>query len=90
MGEPTKKRLQGLLVEALEEEKKLQEELGLEEVKIEQRVCLCLLPLCAKCLGSHCENDSCSTHTKELKEQFRRKWGRSHGKPLSSEKKQAL
>jgi DNA segregation ATPase FtsK/SpoIIIE-like protein len=35
--------------------------------------CECNNPLCAKCLGVNCDDDSCITHTKETKLRFRTK-----------------
>ena len=40
--------------------------------------CQCDEPNCAKCLGINCQDKNCPTHTKELKEVWRRRWEMTH------------
>lgn len=44
--------------------------------------CLCKTPLCAKCLGTNCEDKDCQTHTKEEKIAWRKRWEKAHKKAL--------
>lgn len=37
------------------------------------KTCLCNEPLCGKCLGVNCKDENCITHTKENKDQWKRK-----------------
>lgn len=51
--------------EGLSEIIEYKEELGVK--------CLCMNPRCAKCLGLNCEDEDCPIHTKERKDERRRK-----------------
>lgn len=48
--------------------------------------CLCDNPTCAKCLGLNCKDKNCPIHTKEKKEDWRRRWEEANKKPFPHQK----
>ena len=48
--------------------------------------CLCDNTTCAKCLGLNCKDKNCPIHTKEKKEDWRRRWEEANKKPFPHQK----